>query len=186
MLILLATATVFAALAPSFRTGQNAVNILVQSSSAAMVAAGMTLVLLTGGIDLSVGAVMFLGAAVCGKLIGADLPLWTAVPAMLVIGLLCGAAHGLLVTRAGMSSFIVTLGSLFLIRGLGLWVSRTRAMNLPDELTHLASSTLLGLPLPVWLAVLTIGVLHYVLTCTSYGRQTLAVGHNPVIGARRE
>jgi ribose/xylose/arabinose/galactoside ABC-type transport system permease subunit len=146
----------FAALAPSFATGQNIVNILVQSSSAAIVAAGITFVLLTGGIDLSVGAVMFLGAAICGKLIGLEVALWVAVFALLAIGPLCGVCHGLLVTRAGLSPFIVTLGTLFFVRGLGLWVSRTRAMNLPDDLTRLASTTFLHLPLPVWLASLTI------------------------------
>ncbi len=184
VVILLATAAIFATLAPSFGTEQNAVNILVQSSSAAIVAAGMTFVLLTGGIDLSVGAVMFLGAALCGKLVGLEVPLWAAVLTLVAIGPLCGFCHGLLVTRAGMSPFIVTLGSLFLIRGLGLWVSRTRAMNLPDDLTRLASTSILGLPLPVWLAGVTIGGLHFVLKRTRFGRQVPAVGHSAVMARK--
>ena len=179
LLTLVAMAAVFAALTPSFRTSQNMVNIFVQSSSSAILAAGMTFVLLTAGIDLSVGAVMFLGAAVCGKLIGLAVAPWLAVLAMVMIGPLCGLGHGLLITRGGMSPFIVTLGSLFFIRGTGLWVSRTRAMNLPDMFTQLASMSLLYLPLPVWLAALTIGALHFVLTFTPFGRQTLAVGHDP-------
>jgi ribose transport system permease protein len=136
-------------------------------------------VLLTAGIDLSVGAVMFLGAAVCGQCIGLGAPSWLAAAAMLLIGPLCGLGHGVLIAGARMSPFIVTLGSLFVLRGAGLWISRTRAMNLPDEFTHYASATFLELPLPIWLAALVVGTAHFTLAFTKFGRQTLAVGHDP-------
>ena len=184
LLILVATALAFAILSPSFRTGQNGINILVQSSSSAIAAAGITFVLLTSGIDLSVGAVMFLGAAICGKWIGLGAPTWLAVAAMLCVGPLCGLGHGALIAGARMSPFIVTLGSLFFLRGAGLWVSRTRAMNLPDEFTQYASTSFLGLPLPIWLAAVVVCAAHFTLTFTQFGRQTLAVGHDPE-GARK-
>src|SRR5688500_2428115 len=90
---------IFCALSPAFRTSGNVKNILVQSSSVAIAATGMTLVLLTGGIDLSVGAIMFLSAAVAGKLVVGGwvpglppVPVWVAVLAILPIGLQIGRA----------------------------------------------------------------------------------------------
>jgi ribose transport system permease protein len=89
-------------------------------------------------------------------------------------------AHGLLVTRGRMSPFIVTLASLFLLRGAGLWISRTRAMNLPDVFARLASQTWLGIPMPVWVAAATVGSLHLLQTRTAFGRQAYAIGYDPV------
>ncbi len=178
LLILVALCGVFGSLSPRFSSWQNVTNILQQSSSGAIVAAGMTFVLLTGGIDLSVGSGMFLGAAVLGALLVAGVSTPLAILAALATGLACGLAHGLLITRGGMSPLIVTMSSLFILRGGGLWLTRTQAINLPESFTQWASWAPLGLPFPIWLAAAVVAVGHYALTRTPFGRRVLAVGHD--------
>jgi ribose transport system permease protein len=179
LLILIALCGTFTAMSPRFLTWQNVANVLQQSSSGAILAAGMVFVLLTGGIDLSVGSAMFLGACILGVLVAAGYSTAFAVVAALVAGPVCGLVHGLLITRGQMSPFIVTMSSLFILRGSGLWLTRTQAINLPESFTQLASISPLGLPLPVWLAAATIATGHYVLNRTTFGRQLLAIGHDP-------
>jgi ribose transport system permease protein len=179
-LMLLVVAAGFAVAAPRFLTTQNGLNILTQAASATILAAGMTWVLITSGVDLSVGSLMFLCAAVCGTLAEAGFAPAVAVTAALAVGPLCGLAHGLLITYGGASPFIVTLASLFLLRGAGLWISKTRAMNLPDAYTQLAAQTMLGVPVPVWVAAVTVIGLHLLQSRTAFGRRSLAVGSDPV------
>jgi ribose transport system permease protein len=177
--VLAAVAVTFAAMTPRFLTTDNLLNVLVQSAAVGIVATGMTFVLLTAGIDLAVGSVMFLGAAVCGWLIANDAPWWVGVPALLAVGPLCGLSHGAAVTRLRLTPFVVTLSSLFVLRGLGLWVSRTRAMNLPDEFRQLAAAKPLGIPVPVAVVVVVLIVGQWVLSRTRFGRHVYAVGHDP-------
>ena len=130
----------FGVLSPKFFTGANLQNLLVQSSSTTVVAIGMTFVLLTAGVDLSVGAIMFIAAAVAGKMLLGGVALPFALLAIVGTGLACGAVNALLVTRLGIIAFIATLGTLYAGRGFGLWLTQTRAMNLPDAFLQLGSS----------------------------------------------
>ncbi len=167
---------VFGVLAPQFFTAQNFTNIGVQASSTAIVAVGMTFVLLTGGVDLSVGAIMFIGAAVAGKLVLAGQPFPLALAAMLGVGVVCGGVNALLITRAGVMPFVVTLATLYLGRGFALWITQTRAMNLPESFLQLGAVKLAGVPLPIALLVAVLLVAHTTLARTSFGRQIYAVG----------
>ena len=176
----------FCALSPAFRTASNVRNILVQSSSVASAATGMTLVLLTGGIDLSIGAIMFLSAAVAGKLvIGgwvpglAPVPVWLAVLVILPVGVLFGAVNAALIAGAGMLPFIVTLGTLYIGRGVALQITQTRALNLPPQFLSIGHATVAGIPFPVVLLALTVGSAHLLLTQTPFGRQLYALGNSP-------
>ena len=103
---------VFSLISPKFLAASNVVNILIQSSSTAIVATGMTFVLLTAGIDLSVGSIMFLSAAVAGKLVLGGYPLWLACVTILIIGLLYGCMNAIFITRLKIMPFIVTLATL--------------------------------------------------------------------------
>ncbi|MBN2507990.1 MAG: ABC transporter permease [Verrucomicrobia bacterium] len=169
---------VFGLLAPRFLEGANLVNILVQSSSTAIVAIGMTFVLLTAGVDLSVGALMFVAAAVAGKLALGGAPLAVAVVAVVGVGLGGGLLNALLVTRLGIVAFIATLGTLYVERGFALWLTETRAMNLPESVLGLGTARLAGVPLPVVILAGILAAAHGVLTRTPYGRQIYAVGQN--------
>lgn len=161
-----------------FLTAQNLSNIVVQSASTGVIAVGMTFVLLTAGVDLSVGAIMFLAAAVGGKLVLGGAPLGLALLAMLGIGSAFGLGNALLVTRLRIIAFIATLGTFYLGRGFSLWVTETRAMNLPSSILAIGTGKLLGIPLPILIFAVCVIVAHVVLRRTPYGRHIYAVGQD--------
>ncbi len=169
---------IFGALAPKFIGVANLVNIGVQAAPAGIVAIGMTFVLLTAGVDLSVGAIMFVGAAVAGKMALNGAPLWLALTAMVGVGAGFGVVNALFITRLRVAAFIVTLALLFVGRGFALWLTQTRAMNLPDAFLQLGSARMAGMPLPLVLFGLVALLAQGVLGRTPFGRQVLAVGHN--------
>jgi ribose transport system permease protein len=169
---------VFGVLSPQFFQAGNLANILVQSSSTAVVAFGMTFVLLTAGVDLSVGAIMFVAAAVAGKMVLAGAPLPLALAVILLIGLVFGAVNAFFIVRLRILAFIVTLATLYLGRGFGLWLTETRAMNLPPGFLQLGSERFLGVPLPILALVVLLSLSHLVLTRTPFGRQIYALGQD--------
>ncbi len=177
-LIFLAVLAVFSLLSPRFLAGNNFLNILIQSASTAIVATGMTFVLLTAGIDLSVGSVMFVSAALAGKMVLSGQPLWLASVVILLAGLLYGAFNALCVTWLRIIPFIVTLATLYFGRGFGLWLTETRAMNLPESILRIGSARLAGIPFPVLMLALIVITAHIVLTRTSFGRQIYAMGND--------
>lgn len=178
-LLYLAIVIGFSIAAPAFPSIENALNILVQMTPVAIGSLGMTFVLLTAGIDLSVGAVMFLTAAVGGALVvSSGWPVAAAVPIMLLAGAAAGCANGCLVTRLGASAFIVTLATMFVARGAGLWITQTRAINLPDAFRGLATGRLGGVPLPVLVLILAFVSAHILLTRTPFGRRLYAIGYS--------
>ncbi len=170
---------VFGLMSDKFLTTANFTQILVQSSSTAVVAVGMTFVLLTAGVDLSVGAIMFVGAGIAGKMALGGQPLPLCLLVMIGVGLLGGAVNALLVTRFKLVAFIATLATLYIGRGMGRWITQTRAMNLPDSFLALGSAKWLGVPLPLWIAGAVILVAQLVLSNTPFGRQLYALGNNP-------
>ncbi len=177
-LIFLAVLAAFGFLSPRFLATNNFVNILIQSASTVIVATGMTFVLLTAGIDLSVGSVMFVSAAVAGKMVLTGQPLWMAALVILLAGMVCGAFNALCVTWLRIIPFIVTLATLYFGRGFGLWLTETRAMNLPESILAVGSARLAGIPFPVLMMALVVIAAHLVLTRTTFGRQIYAMGND--------
>lgn len=163
-------------LSPKFLEWNNLVNILVQSSSLGIAAVGMTFVLLTAGVDLSVGAIMFVAAAVAGKMTLGGAPLGLALVAIVLIGLAGGAINAFFITRLRVVAFIATLATLYLGRGLALWLTQTRAMNLPDNFLQLGTARWAGVPLPILIFASLLLMAHLVLTHTAFGRWLYAVG----------
>jgi ribose transport system permease protein len=155
---------------------QNLMNILIQSSSLAVAAIGITFVLLTAGVDLSVGSIMFVAVAVAGKLIFHGYPLPIGILAGLLVGVVGGAINGLLVIHLKIAAFIATLAMLFIARGFGLWLTNTRAMNMPESVTQLGSSSLLLIPVPVMVMLGVAFISQLFLSKTPWGRQVYAIG----------
>lgn len=184
VLLLAGVLVVFGLEAPAFFTVGNLRQVLAQAAPLAVVATGMTFVLLTAGVDLSVGAAMFIGAGLAGKLALAGSPLWLCVAVMLLAGALVGGVNALLVTRLRLVAFIATLATLYIGRGVGRWITETRAMNLPDAFLALGSSDWLGIPVPVWVAALVALAAQAVLSHTPFGRHLHAVGANPDAAAK--
>lgn len=177
-LLFLIVLTVFGLQSHRFLEPRNLTNILVQASSTGIVAVGMTFVLVTAGVDLSVGAIMFVAAALAGKAVLAGFSMPVVLLEMLITGSVLGAINAFLTTRARVAPFIVTLAMLFVGRGLGLWITQTRAMNLPDGFLRLGSARWFGLPLPAWLFAVVLISGHLILTRTPFGRQVFAIGHS--------
>ncbi len=184
MVVLAVVLLTFGTLSPAFLRGSNLLNIVVQTSSTGILAVGMTFVLLTAGVDLSVGSVMFVAAAVGGKLALGGWPLSVVLPVMIAIGALGGALNALFITRLGVLAFVVTLATRYFGRGLGLWLTETRAMNLPEAFYEMGAARWLGVPLPVLCLGLVVLLAHVTLTRTPFGRHVYAVGADP--GAARK
>lgn len=176
LILFVVVLAVFGVLSPAFLQPANGVNILIQTSSTGILAVGMTFVLLTAGVDLSVGSIMFVAAAVGGKLILGGWSLTGVLIVMLGIGALYGALNALFITRLAIMAFIVTLATRYFGRGLGLRITETRAMNLPESFYELGAARLVGVPLPVLIFGGVVLVAHLTLTRTPFGRQIYAVG----------
>ena len=165
----------------SFFSSRNIENVLRQVASTGVISMGMLLVILTGGIDLSVGSVAALGSIVCASLL-ASVPLWAAVPLSLVAGGALGALAGYFVAVRRMPSFVVTLAGMTIARGAALIVSEGRPIFLGDNGAWLGDGfnrgSLLGIPLPVLLMLLVFAGTAFVLRLTAYGRLVVAIGSN--------
>ena len=174
---------VFGSLSDRFLDVQNFTNILIQASHIAILGIGMTFVLLTAGIDLSVGAVMYLSVALLGIYLADAAPI-LAVPAMMAVGALFGLVNAFFVVRLRVAAFIVTLATLFIGRGLALWVTETRMVFYKDQVLSLARAEFLGVPWAIWVFAIVFAVAWIVLNHTPFGRQVYAVGENPDAAAK--
>lgn len=171
---------VFILIAPAFLTGGNIDNLLVSSMFVLLVAVGMTFVLITGGIDLSVGSVMGLSGAVAGYCLVHGMNVVVAVVAGLAVGAVTGLVNGLLIARLGLADFIVTLAMLSAVRGI------VELMAAGTGLQSLSYSTFAGLstgmvsviPLPLIIVAVLAIVAAFVLRSTVFGRSLYAVGIN--------
>ncbi len=175
ILLVLAVIT-FGLGAPEFLELRNLLEIITQSSSLIILATGMTFALLVAGVDLSVGSIMYVGAAIAATLILNGVPAWIALPAFLVAGALFGALNALFVARLAIMPFIVTLAMLFIGRGVGHLITNTRAMNLPESFLNIGSRTVLGLPIPVLVALGVVATAQITLGYTNLGKGIYAVG----------
>jgi ribose transport system permease protein len=176
---LLILVIVFSSLSDVFLTQRNLVNILQQSSINACIAIGMTLVIISGGIDLSVGPVAALAAVLSATMLMAGFPVPIIIVVALAIGLSCGFINGALIAFAGLQPFIVTLGTLSLFRALALiYTGGNPVLSLPNEFRRIFSSYVLGLPVPVIVVAILAVTATVLLKKTPLGEYILAVGGN--------
>lgn len=178
LVVLIVLGATMAVLSPFFLSVSNFMNILLATSTIGVLAIAATFVLSSGGLDLSLGSVLGLsgvvGAAVAVNL---GLPTPLAVAACIGAGALAGFVNGLIITRAFVPAFIVTLGMLGVARGLALVLSDGRVIyGLPEAMVYLGQGRPFGVPMPVILFVVTAIAMHFLLAYTRYGRHTLAIG----------
>ena len=171
---------------PYFLTTGNLSNILVQASVIALLAGGQTFVILTGGVDLAVGALTALCGAVAGHMmIKLGMSVEWAVLAAVAIGAAVGLFNGYLVAFVGIPSFIVTLGGLTLWRGLAFEATGGfDNAGMPDPLPFIGYGEMLGVPMPIVISALYFMVMSFVLSSTKLGRYVYAMGSNEM-GARQ-
>jgi ribose transport system permease protein len=185
LLILAVLAAAMALLSPYFLTDRNLTNLGFQTSIVAVLALGQLLVILTRGIDLSVGAVVGLSGVLGGLVAGGSTP-GGVLPAMVGAGALVGVLNGLVIVKGRvMNPFIVTLGMLSIVRGAALVISDAQTVTgLPRVVSETGTGTVASIPIPAVL-VAVLGLIAWVLLArTQWGRWIYAVGGNPE-GARR-
>ena len=173
---------VFLAIAsPNFLTGTNLASVVRQTATINIMALGMTLVIVSGGIDLSVGAILaFSGTMGTMVIVSWGVP----VPIGICVGLMCGLGwgmvNGLLVTSLKIPPFIVTLGTLGVARGLTLIISNgLPVVGLPREFSALGEGSVAGIPLVLFVLAICGLLTHMALHSTKLGRYTYAIGSNP-------
>ncbi|EKF9166703.1 ribose ABC transporter permease [Vibrio cholerae] len=183
LIALLFLVVVVSFLNPNFFTVDNLLNILRQTSVNAIIAVGMTLVILTAGIDLSVGSVLALCGAFAATLVAMEVPVLVAVPTALLAGAALGAISGIIIAKGKVQAFIATLVTMTLLRGVTMVYTDGRPISTgftdtADTFAWFGTGYALGIPVPVWLMVVVFAGAWYLLNHTRFGRYVYAVGGN--------
>ncbi|EGQ7977740.1 ribose ABC transporter permease [Vibrio cholerae] len=183
LIALLFLVVVVSFLNPNFFTVDNLLNILRQTSVNAIIAVGMTLVILTAGIDLSVGSVLALCGAFAATLVAMEVPVLVAVPTALLAGAALGAISGIIIAKGKVQAFIATLVTMTLLRGVTMVYTDGRPISTgftdtADTFAWFGTGYALGIPVPVWLMVVVFASAWYLLNHTRFGRYVYAVGGN--------
>jgi len=166
-------------LTPFFLTRSNLLNVMEQTALNAIVAVGMTFVIVSGGIDLSVGSIVALSGVVLASALQANWPVSAAIAVGLLVGALTGLLNGLLITRGRLPPFIATLGLMSVARGAALVYTEGRPISgFGAGYRWLATGRVLDVPMPVILTALVYAAAWFVLTRTRFGRYVYAIGGN--------
>lgn len=182
----LACLVVFSLGSENFLTLGNVLNVLRQAAPILVVAVAMTFVIVTGGIDLSVGSLVALVNAVCAILLAAGLPWVPVALGMMGFGIAVGLGQGWFVAYQGIPAFIVTLAGLSILRGVALYLTEGYSVPIPPlpGFYAIGRGDLLGIPVPAVIAVAVVALALVALETTKYGRQVVAVGSNPEAARR--
>ncbi len=192
---LVALVAVFAITSDAFFSVGNAMTVSLQTTSIALLGIGVTVVILTGGIDLSVGSVLALSGTVAGLLVKDGWPVWLAMSAGVLVGTVCGFVNGFVVTKMRLAPFIATLGMMLIARGIALQLTGAAPVSqLGEAFGVLGNGSLFrtlsvganglpkvlfpGIPYPVLIMILMAIIVAFVLRRLSIGRHVYAVGSN--------
>ena len=177
-LVLIVTIIVFGILYEQFLTPSNISNILLQSSILGIVAGGMTFVILSGGIDLSVGSVVALASAISAGLeVNMHLPWYLAFLGAIFVGALIGAINGGLIVYGGLQPFIATLTTMAIARGVTLAYTQGYPISgMSDAFLFWGSGDIHGFPMPIIVMIVTLLLLYFILKMTRFGFHIYAVG----------
>lgn len=172
---------VIGAISPDFRTVNNFLSLLRQSAINGLIAFSMTCVILTGGIDLSVGSVLALTSIICAHTIKIGLPAPLSMLIALIFGIILGTISGLMVTKSRLQPFIATLITMTGYRGLTMILSGGKPISRLGNnllLNQIGKGSFLGIPIPVWILIIFFAIFLFVLKKTVLGRQIYATGSN--------
>lgn len=179
LMVLVALVILMSAIAPNFNRVDNLLNIARAISVNAILAAGMTLVILTGGIDLSVGSIIAVSGVVSVIAAIAGVPAPAAILVGIAVGAACGLVNGALTAYLSLAPFIVTLGTMTFLRGLAYTITKgqpivSSSLNFKD----IGNGYLWGIPVPVIVMAIVYLIIWFILERTRYGRHVYAVGGN--------
>ncbi len=182
--VIVFTAAIFTSMSPSFLSPGNVANILLQGSATAIAAAGMTLVIVAGWIDLSVGSIINLSMVVALAASGVtsaatgQSSIWTYVVAI-AVALAAGLLNAVLIQVLNVHPLLVTLGTLTLFRGIALNITGAGNRAAEGPIQWLGRATVWGIPVPVILAIVVVIAIDFVLRRTTFGRHVVAIGGSP-------
>lgn len=164
---------------PVFLGFRNIVNVLRSISFTAIVAIGMTFVLISGGLDLSVGSIIGLGGVITGGCLINGIPIIISILAGLFIGLIIGFINGFIITRFKIPPLIVSLGMLYIARGIIYIITRGRPFYpLPDGFKVIGQGYFFKIPYSIFIMIIIAIIAHFVLNRTTFGRSVYAIGGN--------
>lgn len=180
LLILIALIAIMSFLSPTFFTTGNILNIVRQMSVVGIVAIGVTMIIITTGIDLSSGSVIALVSVVVASLSQADgLPLMIGIAAGVGVGLLTGVINGTVISKGNIAPFIVTLGMMTAARGLALLYSDGRPIgNLSEGFKFIGQGSVAGIPVPIIIFAVIAIISYILLNKTKFGKYIYAIGGN--------
>jgi ribose/xylose/arabinose/galactoside ABC-type transport system permease subunit len=166
---------------PRFYLPENVVNIIKQAAFTGIVAVGMTFVLLTAGIDLSVGSNMYLSAVVAGLLMrSTGMDVFPALIVSLLVGIAFGAFNAFCIVKLKIIPFMTTLGTLIIGRGIGTALTESKQIDFPEKMNAFGQAQFLGIiPMPIIVFIIVIAIAYVILTRTQFGRQVYAIGNDP-------
>jgi len=177
VMALIVTVMVFTAIDHEFFSGYNLVNIVLQASVTSILAMAVTFVIITGGIDLSIGTALALSAVVCGLLLSQGYAFPIVILGTLLAGALAGLFNGIIITLSGITPFVVTLGSMSIFSGLALIVSGGQTVyGVPPEFSDLLAGFVGPVPTPIVIAFAVLVVASIVMKTTKLGEYLIAIG----------
>lgn len=178
LMVILLMVLVMSLASPTFLTSNNIINILRQVSMNGILAIGMTFVILTGGIDLSVGSIVAVTSVIAGSIVQSGRP-WLAVVAGLVVATLFGLFNGLMIAFFRLPPFIATLALTTIGRGFALVYSDGRPYTITNkDFLAIGKGAFLGIPIPIWILAGVLLVAYVLLAQTTFGRYVYAIGGN--------
>lgn len=176
---LLILCIIISVIAPRFLTVTNLRNVLTQLSVNAVIAAGMTFVILTGGIDLSVGSIVAVCGAIAAMISKSSGSVFTGVLVALIVGALIGLINGIIISKGKIQAFIATLGTMTIFRGVTyVYTNGTPVSGLGQGFMVLGNDKIIGIPIPVIAMILIFAAGYYILNQIRYGRYVYALGGN--------
>ncbi len=171
---------VLSILSPNFLTETNLSSVVRQTAVINIMALGMTMIIIAGGIDLSVGSILAFGGLMGTMALekGSSIPVGVLIG--IIAGMFWGFVNGLLTTKLKINPFIVTLGTLGIVRGVTLIISNGLPVhNIPQSFSYLGEGTLAGVPFVLWILLICAVLVHIILEHTKVGRYAFAIGSNP-------
>ena len=184
----------FSLTANNFFTVRNVLTMALQTATITMMGIGVTFVIITGGIDLSIGSVVALAGTAAVMIANTGVPSWAAMILGVAVGALCGLGNGLLITRLRLPPFIATLGSMMILRGIVLTITNANSSPAPEDFGNLANNTLFkivqpnddgtfntifpGISFIVLIMILMVVIFSFLLRKTKVGRYAIAIGSN--------
>ena len=176
---LLVLCIVISLITPRFLSIANIKNVLTQVSVNAVIAIGMSFVILTGGIDLSVGSILAVSGAAAASIMKSTGNVYLAIIVALVIGAVIGLINGALISKGRIQAFIVTLATMTIFRGVTyVYTNGTPISSLGQSFSSIGNKMILGVPIPVVIMVIVFALAFYILSQTRYGRYVYALGGN--------